>query len=336
MRKELNTETSYIRDAVSSNCNRSMIADLQKLYAESPRKRHRFCFHQNTEVELHDIIIAYDSSTYIPPNKHIGKSESLVVLEGEIDFFLFNENGKVYDYCRISSSDPSKPFYVRVPPNTWHGLRVVSQGPCLVKETISGPYSKSSLAWAEFAPDESDPQKGFEWYDRTMEICISEGFTEFSEDNLLQISDLVFVTTRQLVSITRSHLSRLKSIAESSPLKRARICCHTHHCDHLQEMMICLHRDVSIPNSVHIRKDESLVVLEGSGAYSFTDQMGDSQSELALGSFGHTDASASFFARINRYLQHKIRVHSEFLLIHEATTGPFSKIDTDYIDYGAI
>jgi cupin fold WbuC family metalloprotein len=83
--KTISSETSYIRDEIAPNCDFNKISILKNLYIKSPRQRHRFCFHQDPIVDLHDIIICYDRYTYIPPNKHIGKSESLIILEGEIE-----------------------------------------------------------------------------------------------------------------------------------------------------------------------------------------------------------------------------------------------------------
>ena len=110
------------------------------------------CFHQNIDVALHDIIIEYDQNTYIPPNKHIGKSETLCILQGEIEIYFFTDNGECFKVIKLSAENINIPFLVRVPPNTWHGINVVSDLPCIIKETISGPYDHNSLQWATFAP----------------------------------------------------------------------------------------------------------------------------------------------------------------------------------------
>jgi len=329
---ELTPETSYVLDAVAPGMTPQDVNSLIGRYQLSERKRHRYCFHQNPEVDLHDIVICYDSTSYIPPNKHIGKAESLLVIDGELDFFLFNDNGRVYDYRRLSTFNSLCPFYLRVPPNTWHGLRAVGTRPCIIKETISGPYESSSLQWAPFAPVETeDNEAGHSWYDKVYEYCLESGINSPGDEAYQQISETVFRSSRQLVSVSLEQLGPIISAAECSPLRRARLCCHNGPEEKLQEMFIALLAGVEIEESMHLRKDESLTVISGQGRYLFPNEDGSMRLERDLGSYSDTtDSQVNFFTRINRYVPHKIVVENSTLLIHEATSGPFIKSDTDY------
>lgn len=283
-------------------------------------------------MDLYDIIICYDSTSYIPPNKHVGKVESLLVIDGKIDFFLFNDNGQVYDYRRLAACSSADPFYVRVPPNTWHGLRAVGPKPCIIKETIAGPYDSSSLKWATFAPSEADgSQAGFEWYDAVFKECSENGICPPDDEIYEQINEFLFRPSRQLVTVSLDQLRPIIDAAERSPLKRARLCCHDGPEEKLQEMFIALSALVDIEESVHLRKDESLTVISGQARYIFPNEDGSVRCEVKLASYSETaDPDANFYTRINRYVPHKILVDSPTILIHEATTGPFVKADTDY------
>lgn len=330
--RELSTETSYVQDPIAPGLSAKSASSLLEKYRLSPRKRHRYCFHQNPEVILHDIIICYDSGSYIPPNKHIGKVESLLMIEGEIDFFLFNDNGQVYDYRKLSANSNSLPFYVRVPPNTWHGLRAVGDKPCIIKETISGPYDSKSLQWATFAPSEKDGiETGHEWYNEIKFQCNNNKILSPIDETYEQINETVFRSSRQLVTVSLNQIQPIILAAEQSPLKRARLCCHNGTEDKLQEMFIALAAGVNIEESVHLRKDESLTVIRGRGRYLFPNEDGSVRHEINLASFSEENsAEANFFTRINRYVPHKILVEHSTLLIHEATSGPFNKCDTEY------
>lgn len=329
---EVSTETSYILDKVSPSASLQSLEILKSKYRLSPRSRHRFCYHQSPSVDLHDIIICYDATTYIPPNKHVGKVESLLILQGTIDFFLFSDLGFVYDYRRLSSSDSAEPFYIRVPANTWHGLRVVGDKPCIVKETISGPYDRSSLQWASFAPSESDGANvGLEWYDSIMAECVRKDIISPQPEVFEQVSESVFRSSRQLVTVSAFQLDPVVEAAFTTNLKRARLCCHLGSEEKLQEMFIALANDVSIDESIHIRKDESLTVISGSGRYIFPNEDGSERDVILLSSIGdQSNSDSAFFARINRYVPHKILVDSPYMIIHESTTGPFNRSDTDY------
>jgi len=329
----INSETSYILDPVSPRMSPKDISSLIYKYKNSSRRRHRYCFHQNPKVDLHDIIICYDSKTYIPPNKHIGKVESLTILSGTIDFFLFNDSGIVYDYRRLSSFKSGKPFYVRVPPNVWHGLRVVGDEPVIIKETISGPYDPLTLKWANFAPAENaNNENGFKWYDDIFNECRDRKIKIDSEEIFEKINDTVFRSNQQLVTVSLAQLEPIIEAAKKSNLKRARLCCHLGIEEKLQEMFIVLVKDVDIEESIHIKKDESLSVIHGQGHYVFFNEDGSLRENIKLSKFNIdlNSSEESFFVRINRYISHKIKVDSDYMLIHEATTGPFLKFDTDY------
>lgn len=328
---KISSETSYLAHPVAPRLGAAGIELLKENYLSSPRRRHRICFHQNPSVDLHDIVICYDSMSYIPPNKHIGKVESLLVLAGELDFFLFNESGEVYDYRRLGTAASGSAFYVRVPPNTWHGLRAKGPEPCVIKETISGPYDPLSLAWANFAPSEQDGQaKGFAWYDDVLSAFNARTAQDESDEVFLQVSDNLFKSARQLVTVNRQQLEPVVRAAIASPLKRARLCCHSGNEEKLQEMFIVLANGVDIEESFHIRKDESLTMIEGKGEYLFHNEDGSLRDSARLSGSADADKDSNFFVRINRYVPHKIEVTDDFILIHEATSGPFIKADTDY------
>ena len=329
---EINSETSYIKGEVSPAASKQDLSLLFQKYKQSPRNRHRFCFHQSPSVDLHDIIICYDHKTYIPPNKHIGKVESLLVISGTLDFFLFNDSGLVYDYRRLSTCDSQYPFYIRVPPNTWHGLRAVGPDPCMIKETISGPYDKSTLQWATFAPSEADGKEvGFDWYDSVAQECEIRQISPPPDEVFEKVTESVFRSSCQLVTVSLSQLKPITEAAVKSPLKRARLCCHGGSEEKLQEMFIVLCKNVDIEESMHLRKDESLTVIDGAGKYLFPNEDGTIRETVELTSLVDKDNESShFYARINRYVPHKIIVDSEVMIIHEATTGPFSRSDTDY------
>jgi cupin fold WbuC family metalloprotein len=330
--KKITSETSYVLNKVSPRLNSSAVVGLMAAYTESDRRRHRYCFHQNPDVSLHDIVIVYDEKSYIPPNKHIGKSESLLVLNGCLDFFIFSDDGRVIEYRRLGSIGTQYPFYVRVPPNTWHGLRAVGSDPCIIKETISGPYDRSTLLWGDFAPNEAvGVDEGVRWYDEVSRKCRVNSIVQPADEVFERVSDTLFRSSRQLLTVGRAQLEPIVAASHRSPLRRARLLCHMGPEDKLQEMFISLAAGVDIEESVHIRKDESLTVVSGNAEYVFPNEDGSVRDVAPLGPYDSEMCSDDFFfARINRFVPHKIVVPENEIVIHEATTGPFIKEDTAY------
>ena len=117
--------------------------------------------------------------------------------------------------------------------------------------------------------------------------------------------------------------------AEKSPQKRARLCCHNGKHDYLQEMFIVLARGVDLQKSCHLNKDESITILQGKGSLSFFNEDKTIRKAFILSS-PTENKKRIFFARINRFLPHQVKVFSKFLVFHESTTGPFYKSDTAF------
>lgn len=332
---KLTNETSYIASDISAGFDLDGRKYLKDNYLKSNRKRHRLCYHKSPELDLHDIIIQYDKTSYIPPNKHIGKSESLVILEGTIEIFFFTDDGSCFGKSILSSYLTDYPFFCRIPANMWHGLRVLSDEPCIVKETIAGPYSKDSLAWASFAPKEdtisSNNESGFEYYKEL------SGTTKLltATPILIEKSSVVSQSTSNIALFARKDLSYLKERACNSDLKRSRVCIHEDENSKVQEMFIFLAHGCEIPASYHLRKDESIVVLEGNAEYLFLDDRGITTKRIPLKPFRQLiceeDFNSHCFTRINRYICHQIVPSAEGILLHEVTSGPFRREDTDYV-----
>ena len=124
----------------------------------------------------------------------------------------------------------------------------------------------------------------------------------FLSQNVIQISN-------QFPIISLEDLNILKSIAEESPLQRSRLCMHPNSNDSLQEMLIYLTSSCEIPVSYHLNKDESLLVLEGSGAYDFYADESKPIERIDLNTYSkslNNQEESYFFTRINRFIGHKI------------------------------
>ena len=334
--KAISKETSFLLDPYSRGMNKKTFDYLIESYTSSERQRHRVCFHQNTKVDLHDIIIAYDKQTYIPPNKHVGKPETIMLLKGELEVYIFNDNGLCVNAIKLSAEDKGYPFLLRMPPNTWHGLRCISEGPCIVKETITGPYDSKSLQLAEFAPSEkinAETNQGFQYYERLSSQNAQE-LSKPKRSEYTQINECVLQSCDQFPVVNREVVVKLKEMAEKTELQRARLCLHPNTNDSLQEMIIYLTGSCDIDVSYHINKDESLAVIEGEGRHDFYSDDNKVYSSYRLANFKTMLKRGSdfrCFTRINRFVPHKIIPSSEGVAIYEATTGPFHREDTQYL-----
>jgi cupin fold WbuC family metalloprotein len=118
------------------------------------RGRARICAHRNPEANLHEMIIAITSASYVRPHRHRGKSESFHVVEGDADVVIFSNEGTVEDVVELGSGAN---FYYRLDTPRYH--TVLPGSPVLViHETTNGPFDPTQTDWADFAPAEGSPE----------------------------------------------------------------------------------------------------------------------------------------------------------------------------------
>ncbi len=129
------------------------IAFLKRTALASPRKRARICAHNTNEDALHEMIIVISAGSYIHPHRHIGKSESFHIIEGEVDVAVFDDAGAIADVIELGPVGSGRQFYYRLSESAFHTLLIRSD--CLVvHEVTNGPFARDRTALAPFAPPE--------------------------------------------------------------------------------------------------------------------------------------------------------------------------------------
>ena len=83
-----NEEVLYVDDEVIGLGHHD-IKHLKELAAKNRRKRIRLCTHASIKDNLHEMFIVLGRDSYIIPHKHVGKVESMSILEGEVDLVFF-------------------------------------------------------------------------------------------------------------------------------------------------------------------------------------------------------------------------------------------------------
>ena len=72
------------------------IADLAFLRSEAaknPRQRIRLCAHQGPQDKVHEMFIVHGKDAYVRPHRHLNKTESFFLLEGQADAVFFDDEG---------------------------------------------------------------------------------------------------------------------------------------------------------------------------------------------------------------------------------------------------
>jgi cupin fold WbuC family metalloprotein len=104
------------------------------------------------------LLNAVQPGSYIRPHRHRdpGKSESFVVLTGEIAFFRFRDDGEVEEARRIGPGRDIRA--VDLLPGVWHCFLALRPD-TVVFEGKNGPYEAATdKEFPDWAPPEGDPR----------------------------------------------------------------------------------------------------------------------------------------------------------------------------------
>ena len=123
---------------------------------QSPRLRVNHNFHSSMEDNPHRFLNVMIRGTYITPHRHRDppKSESFLVLEGELAFFTFDEAGRIASTHILGR----EALGVDIQPGVWHTIAVLTTH-VVCFEVKPGPYSAANdKDFAPWAPREADPR----------------------------------------------------------------------------------------------------------------------------------------------------------------------------------
>ena len=123
---------------------------------ENERRRMRLCAHRSSDDALHEMLIVHTPETYVRPHKHLAKSESFHVIEGEADVVLFDEEGRIVELISMGPYPSGACFYYRLADPYYHGL-VIHSELFLFHETTNGPFDRRDTLFAPWSPPENDP-----------------------------------------------------------------------------------------------------------------------------------------------------------------------------------
>jgi cupin fold WbuC family metalloprotein len=116
----------------------ALVLSLIERARQSPRLRTNHNFHSSMDDNPHRFLSVMIRGTYITPHRHRDppKSESFLVLEGELAFFIFDDAGQIAS-IHVLGRDP---LGIDIQPGVWHTIAVLSNH-AVCFEVKPGPYS---------------------------------------------------------------------------------------------------------------------------------------------------------------------------------------------------
>lgn len=115
----------------------------------------RICLHDSPEAALHEMLIVHQKDAYVKPHKHINKSESFHVIEGEMDVFIFDGAGKVIQKIQMGDYNSGKSFCYRLSTSEYHTVLPKTKY-VVFHEVTNGPFRREDTIFGEWAPDEGE------------------------------------------------------------------------------------------------------------------------------------------------------------------------------------
>jgi cupin fold WbuC family metalloprotein len=322
--KRLNPEV-YFADQPIVAVGPEEIGFLQNNVQATARQRTRLCAHQSPEESLHEMFVVYTNSTYMRPNKH-PKEESLHILGGSADFVFFDQVGNVTDVVQLGALSSGRPYYCRVPRDTYHTVLIRSER-LTIHEGLTGPFRQdSTTVFAPWAPEENDAA-GVEAFSERLEGEVARQVAGKPPASLRMArqSSEVFLSDEPVSKFGQREMEILRDALPRSSRRRVRVCMHNGVDDPFQEMFIVFSKGSYLPASKHLGKDESVNVVEGKADFVLFDEAGKITNVIPV---GDQSTGLPFYLRTPHERYHAWIVRSDVFAVHQTTEGPFRREDT--------
>lgn len=322
--KRINSEV-YFADQSIVAVGPEELGFLQSNVETNVRQRVRLCAHQSPEESLHEMFVVYTSNTYMRPNKH-PKEESLHILGGEADFVFFDQMGNVTDVVQLGALSSGRPFYCRVPVDTYHTV-IIRSGRLMIHEGLNGPFRKDSTTlFAPWAPEETDGA-GVAKFSAQLDAEVRRRLAGKPPASLRMVrqSPEVFLCDEPVGKFGQREMETLRKALPESSRCRVRVCMHKSVDDSFQEMFIMFSKGSYLAASKHLGKDESVNVIEGKADFVLFDEAGKITNVIPV---GDPSTGLPFYLRTPHERYHAWIVRSEIFTVHETTEGPFRREDT--------
>ena len=143
--------------------------------------------------------------------------------------------------------------------------------------------------------------------------------------NFTKENDEVYRTDGLLAKVTGDDVIFLKEQAAKNERSRVRLCAHPGNDDLLHEMLIIHVQNTYVAPHKHVNKSESFHVIEGRVDVVLFDDDGKISSVIQRGDYS---SGYCFYYRIADARYHTLLIHSDVLVFHETTNGPFIRSQT--------
>ena len=140
--------------------NNDLVEQIIEEASQSQRYMARLLMHFDHEDPVQEMLIAMGRDCMVMPNRSIGWSESLQIVNGELLLIVFDDNGKIVQRVEMGPTGSDKVFLYRLSSTPWHTMIPLSEI-VVVHEALQGPFNNSSEPLPDWVPGDSQDLKQF-------------------------------------------------------------------------------------------------------------------------------------------------------------------------------
>lgn len=141
--------------------NKELLSDIHRKATKNSRKRVNYDLRNSSEDTSQRMLNALEVGTHVPIHRHLGTSETVVCMEGCLDWVFYEELPNVIDGGPIHDGEKALDetcfkeisrfrvcprvgkFGIQVPQGVWHSIEVYE--PSTILEAKDGPYQEESM-----------------------------------------------------------------------------------------------------------------------------------------------------------------------------------------------
>lgn len=136
------------------------LGTLKQAAEQSPLRRARVCLHVENDSAVQEMILVLCQDVLFRPHRHLNKTESFHIIEGELDVIVFDPDGKPIRTLRMGPPGSGRTFCYRLNSSLYHAL--LPRTPFVVfHETTAGPFRKDDAQFADWAPEDPTELRAF-------------------------------------------------------------------------------------------------------------------------------------------------------------------------------
>lgn len=126
----------------------------------SPLRRSRLCLHREGGDAVQEMIIVLMKDVLFRPHRHLNKTESFHIIEGELEVIIFDTDGTPQRVIRMGPANSGHVFCYRLCVSAFHAILPVSDM-IVMHETTRGPFVAGEASFAPWAPESGDELRRF-------------------------------------------------------------------------------------------------------------------------------------------------------------------------------